>query len=241
MFKNGNSQKSFTLAEVLITLGIIGIVAAMTLPSIINTTRNKENETRLKIAYSLLTNAVAYLHSQDIQIYGSNFSTANTASATTSLASVLANAFNHVGKRTTSGSGFSVPILNGQAVHHLYKTMSGASLSSGLLDDGYFELNNGMSIFLETNTSSNFPIIFFDFNGVMGKPNRLGYDMFAFIIDKNDKVCPAGSPECESRPELLDYEKFCSKTSAPYDYGDASGITCAYKAIIDKDYFKNLK
>lgn len=214
----------------------------MTLPSIINTTRNKENETRLKIAYSLLTNAVAYLHSQDIQIYGSNFSTANTTYATTSLASVLAKAFDHVGKRTTSSSDFSTPILNGQAASKLYKTMSGASLSSHILNDGYFTLNNSMSIFLETNDSSNFPIIFFDFNGVMGKPNRLGYDMFAFIIDKNDKVCPAGSPECKSRSEFLDYENFCSKTSATYsDFGDVSGITCAYKAIIDKDYFKNLK
>lgn len=34
----------FTLAEVLITLGIIGIVAAMTLPSVINNSRNKQPE-----------------------------------------------------------------------------------------------------------------------------------------------------------------------------------------------------
>lgn len=32
-------QDSFTLAEVLITLGIIGIVAAMTLPAVINNSR----------------------------------------------------------------------------------------------------------------------------------------------------------------------------------------------------------
>ena len=30
-------KKAFTLAEVLITLGVIGVVAAMTLPSVINT------------------------------------------------------------------------------------------------------------------------------------------------------------------------------------------------------------
>ena len=35
---------AFTLAEVLITLGIIGIVAAMTLPAVINNIRNKEHE-----------------------------------------------------------------------------------------------------------------------------------------------------------------------------------------------------
>lgn len=35
-------HKAFTLAEVLITLGIIGVVASMTLPTLINSTRHKE-------------------------------------------------------------------------------------------------------------------------------------------------------------------------------------------------------
>ena len=38
-------KKAFTLAEVLITLGIIGVVVAMTLPALINKTRNKELHT----------------------------------------------------------------------------------------------------------------------------------------------------------------------------------------------------
>lgn len=33
--RNVNSSKAFTLAEVLITLGIIGIVAALTIPALI--------------------------------------------------------------------------------------------------------------------------------------------------------------------------------------------------------------
>ena len=36
---------AFTLAEVLITLGIIGVVAALTLPSVINNFREKQLET----------------------------------------------------------------------------------------------------------------------------------------------------------------------------------------------------
>lgn len=35
-------ENAFTLSEVLITIGIIGIVAALTLPTIINDTKNKE-------------------------------------------------------------------------------------------------------------------------------------------------------------------------------------------------------
>lgn len=35
---------AFTLAEVLITLGIIGVVAVITLPAVINNSRNKQLE-----------------------------------------------------------------------------------------------------------------------------------------------------------------------------------------------------
>lgn len=42
-YKNG-----FTMAEVLITIGIIGLFAAMTLPTLINKNRNKALETALK-------------------------------------------------------------------------------------------------------------------------------------------------------------------------------------------------
>lgn len=50
-------KAAFTLAEVLITLGIIGIVAAMTLPTVINKYQKVETTTKLKRVYSLLTNA----------------------------------------------------------------------------------------------------------------------------------------------------------------------------------------
>lgn len=48
------SQFAFTLAEVLITLGIIGIVAAMTIPSLINKFQKIQYVTELKKAYSQL-------------------------------------------------------------------------------------------------------------------------------------------------------------------------------------------
>ena len=41
-------KRAFTLAEVLITLGIIGIVAALTIPTLIGDYRNKERSVRLK-------------------------------------------------------------------------------------------------------------------------------------------------------------------------------------------------
>ena len=44
----GNRKAAFTLAEVLITLGIIGVVAAMTLPALINKAEDKILESQYK-------------------------------------------------------------------------------------------------------------------------------------------------------------------------------------------------
>lgn len=50
-------NSAFTLAEVLITLGIIGIVASLTLPSLIQKYHEKQRVVQLKKAYSVLQNA----------------------------------------------------------------------------------------------------------------------------------------------------------------------------------------
>ena len=47
----------FTLAEVLITLGIIGVVSAMTLPSLIQNWNDKASVVKVKKAYSVLNQA----------------------------------------------------------------------------------------------------------------------------------------------------------------------------------------
>ncbi len=59
-----HQNKAFTLAEVLITLGIIGVVAAMTLPTLMNNTQNNELQTQFKKTYSEL-NQVARLFYND--------------------------------------------------------------------------------------------------------------------------------------------------------------------------------
>ena len=57
--KAGVSMKnSFTLAEVLITLGIIGVVAALTLPTLIQEHAKKVVETRLAKFYSAINQAI---------------------------------------------------------------------------------------------------------------------------------------------------------------------------------------
>lgn len=53
--------KAFTLAEVLLTLVIIGIVAALTVPAILADIKNKEFKSAWKKAYSDLSQATTYI------------------------------------------------------------------------------------------------------------------------------------------------------------------------------------
>ncbi len=61
---NSLKKSAFTLAEVLITLGIIGVVAALTLPSVVANYKEKQLTTAWKKAYSDVANA-ALLMSQN--------------------------------------------------------------------------------------------------------------------------------------------------------------------------------
>ena len=55
------ARLGFTLAEVLITLGIIGIVAAMTLPSLINHYRDRQILSQFNSAISILSNGFTHM------------------------------------------------------------------------------------------------------------------------------------------------------------------------------------
>lgn len=55
---NMRVRSGFTLAEVLITLGIIGVVAAMTMPTLMNSTQGAQYKAAYKKALSALSQAV---------------------------------------------------------------------------------------------------------------------------------------------------------------------------------------
>lgn len=57
---------AFTLAETLITIGMIGLIAVLTLPTLMNSTSDKERVARVKKVYSTLTEA----HNRAVATYG---------------------------------------------------------------------------------------------------------------------------------------------------------------------------
>ncbi len=58
-------KKAFTLAEVLITLTIIGIVAAMTIPTLMSKYKDQATVTKLKKAQSIISNAFSIANTKD--------------------------------------------------------------------------------------------------------------------------------------------------------------------------------
>ncbi len=71
LWQQKSRKTAFTMAEVLITLGIIGIVAAMTLPSLIGKYQKNVTVTRLQKAYSVLSQAInfAIKDNEDIEYW----------------------------------------------------------------------------------------------------------------------------------------------------------------------------
>ena len=57
-YNNSVNKLGFTLAEVLITLVIIGVIAAMTIPTLINKMQDQEMKSQFAKAYSTVSQAI---------------------------------------------------------------------------------------------------------------------------------------------------------------------------------------
>ena len=103
----------FTLAEVLITLGIIGVVAAMTMPTLMNSTQGAQ----YKAAYKKALSAIAQGVTLNVALDGASFadtvagtagSTAKPATGGDTVASILSTRMNVVNATTAADSGYGM-------------------------------------------------------------------------------------------------------------------------------------
>ena len=161
-----NRKAAFTLAEVLITLGIIGVVAALTLSNLIANYQKKQTVQQLKTAYSLLSQAVEQSISENGEIDDWDY-TLNT------------NTFNEtyilpylkIVKKCDGGKCIKTDNFNG------YYELNGNKYTR---ISGSYVLANGM--FLMTDyPERGFLVYMIDLNGNK-KPNIMGKDIFAFYL-----------------------------------------------------------
>ena len=178
-----NMKKGFTLAEVLITLGIIGVVAALTMPTLMSNYRKHQTVTQLKKAYSEISQAIRLSESK----YGTleTWDFANIGAGTGSLQerndyfaeNYLFPNIKVLKKCSPSSSecwADYVTTLNGikdlsnKEGHSSFITASGYSVLYWL--HGEDSASNGMGGWF-----------YIDTNGPK-KPNKIGIDIFAFVM-----------------------------------------------------------
>ena len=200
-FQNKQEQ-AFTLAEVLITLGIIGVVAALTLPSLINRTKNRELHTAFLKTYSEL-NQVAQKYYADNEISVTEASL-NIDSHSNLSSQIMAEYYKGATKLTNGGMGtkdeegsykafYSIRTLNG----HKYSggENNQGSNSSFICDNSPFYLTASGAVIIfndnATEEDQTGPVVCVDVNGQKA-PNRYGMDYFLFAFTKDGKVVPMG-------------------------------------------------
>ena len=196
-----HKRTAFTLAEVLITLGIIGIVAAITLPTIINNYRVKVLENQFRKADSLLqqafrksVNELGYTDVSEFTIPGSPTHQYFTQEKWAQL-QVEAQELNKIWlsqfkiiKTVTWDEKYHKGIKCYNFFGNVLPGHWGCFQTAYMLADGmsirpvsaqYGGINHPGQITFE-----------FDTNGPYKGPNRMGYDIFVYYSYENyDKDC----------------------------------------------------
>lgn len=194
---------AFNLAEILITLGVLGVVAALTMPMLIANYQKKQTVESLKQAYSLLQHAYEFAQ----QDYGSieywNYKN-----------------MSNVAIRDT----FFLPYFKSASVPkstYKYNTPNWPIWSDGM-KNGYIFPADAVSSCLQTpqnylycfrNLYNGHVIINIDINGIQKGPNRVARDIFmvGFNSDYGNRI------EFEG---IVTYQH-CNKTSGN---GNACGL-----------------
>ncbi len=171
-----SAQKGFTLAELLIALALLGVIAAFTIPKVLQSSGSQEAQAKVREAVATLESAY-----YNKQIQGT-LDTSATANATplTDLYANLIGSLNTVANAPDDVAAAA----NGNIPAGPFNGLSPAHPCAGFL--GWVQLPNGVVIAgLRGPNLSPFPrefaqnnnVICIDYNG-SSKPNRAGVDAF---------------------------------------------------------------
>ncbi len=183
---NNKKKSAFTLAETLVTLMVLGIIATLTIPSVQNFANKRANAALAQKALSSISNATKDLQRENGAIRFWNLS---------SYEDILKM---YKSKMTASGtiiSSYPVKYLNGGA----YDTTNMFSTSSSFIN------SDGMLFYIQANLTGSCTIggtknddvrnacidWGVDVNGAKG-PNIIGRDIFGFYVTSDGAVYGEG-------------------------------------------------
>ena len=215
-------RRGFTLAEVLITLGIIGIVVAMTIPNLMARIYEKRTVTQLKAAQSILSQAIKSSEDE----YGDAPSWFNKGYTGSKTAQEIADKLKPSLKIAVD-CGISDP--KGYCVKRTYYRKNGQKHDVNYATNtSYYKivLLNGTAIWWKASDSGErsrgtYIVFFIDTNGI-DLPNTWGKDLFVFAYE-NGGIKPWGA-----RDSIYPYDTTCKLPSS-------IGYGCAYWVVHNQD------
>lgn len=191
-------KKGFTLSEALITLGVVGCIAALTIPTIVKNYKKKVYVSQLEKVYSQLTDAAQSVIKDE---YANNFyeSTAGVPSScddedetkSKGACYFLNNYFKTV-KTDCKGAGGT------SCLGETYKNFDGSSSVEGSSFPGEYciQTTNNSTICIGFEEDASYAYV--DINGP-AEPNMAGFDYFTMVIQPDGLVtdiagtCGSGS------------------------------------------------
>ncbi|MCM1339731.1 MAG: type II secretion system GspH family protein, partial [Muribaculaceae bacterium] len=185
-------RHAFTLAEVLITLGIIGVVAAMTIPGLITAYQSKAHEVALRKTYSKVQSALSLI----VEDYGyAGCYVHYVAPAYVAEKSDCDNVKQSLVSMLKLQK-FDTEVNKKYAEAGYVKSKGGSATNWGCTYDAFvtsastqaYVSLDGTLYFLWRDGNRDMPWIIVDVNNEKG-PNKWGYDVFWMTLsNKNEKL-----------------------------------------------------
>lgn len=188
----------FTLAEILIALAILGVIAVMSIPLFVEAKQDKETASKLSLAQTILSNATELagvnqgkiteneLNNYSAQELFDNFYKNNIKTAISCTEDNSDNCWattKDFFQKNIAPDGNKYGIAG--TVHTGFTMQDGINVTMTKVS----ELDERFGI----ETKDEHSVVFMvDTNGNK-EPNAIGQDVFAFILDSQGKIIPAGS------------------------------------------------
>lgn len=236
--------KAFTLAEVLITLGIIGVVAALTIPTLVANYQKTQYATQLKKFYATFNQALKQYTADnscpdDLLCTGLFENTADPDYQNTT-GDALVKYFK-VSKNGRAGGCY--PAFEARTIHTKYDLSDAGSIGCPggyqfITIDGIYVQFSSFSTCLDAGSARHITgqmnqrcgVVDIDLNGVK-PPNAWGRDIFRFNITngKGASLYPAGGiDDSHDTPWRTD-----AGTPQECYSGNTSGMNCAGRIMED--------
>ena len=228
-------KAAFTLAEVLITLAIIGIVAAMTIPTLISNYQKKTLKTQFTQTYSLISQAVGLMKANlPVSSLYDYYIVYDPERGYYKAEEFKKEFLKYIKvQKTMDASSVEMPTYYTYDGSREYTSDS----PSYAISKPDLILANGAYLRNHISGSLDGRLIFFqvDINGTKG-PNRLGHDLFTFMIkDSNDVLVGRKMLHLYTEDEWKD-NQYAGAAGLPCSVKStqsANGVGCAWYALKD--------